>query len=353
LVHLKQLRLRAGLSQRTVAERVGVSQPHYQRWETGVADVPSDKVKRLALVLKAKPEQIQTKHMPKQVHLYPLEADNVPDDQSYYGEVSVHFHGGGKPLVLSISQAAFSKLYWDIQRGDYFLCVHSLMNQLVAIRREAITDLHLMSEAADTYGPEHDDYDHCNMLLQLIDDRSWEIIERLEWDDNLEESFEKDEIARVKKMLKRTTDEEFAKLVADKHIQPEEVDGYKAEEAAKLEGIFNVARNVRYQFSTGKQRSLSVDDDKDLYNATYEIFEFDLFDKHDPFVRLPMAGGHHEVAFVNLTTVDYISVPNHRFMKGHEEALEEEIEEAEEVESKPGPVKRKRGRSPKNGGDPV
>jgi|SRR6476646_5785907 transcriptional regulator with XRE-family HTH domain len=351
MVQLKQLRLREGLSQRKVAERVGVSQPHYQRWETGVAEVPADKVKRLALVLKVKPEQIQTKHMPKQVHLYPLEEDNVPDDQSYYGEVSVHFHGGGKPLVLSISEAAFSKLYRDIQGGDYFVCVHSLMNQLVAIRREAIADLHLMSEAADTYGPEHDDYDHSNMRLQLIDDRSWEIIEHLEFDDQLEEDFEKDEIARVEKMLECTTDKEFEKLVADKHIQPEEVEGYKAKEAAKLEDIFNLARNVRYQFSTGKQRSLSVDDDEDVYNATYEIFELDLFDKDDPFIRLPMAGGYHEVAFINLTTVDYISVPNHRFVKGHDEVLEKDIEETEEPESKPEPVKRKRGRPPKNGGD--
>jgi transcriptional regulator with XRE-family HTH domain len=349
MVQLKQLRLRAGLSQRKVAERIGVSQPHYQRWETGVSEVPADKIKRLALVLKAKPEQIQTKHMPKQVHLYPLEEDNVPDDQSYYGEVSVHFHGGGKPLVLSISESAFSKLYRDMQGSDYFVCVHSLMNQLVAIRREAIADLHLMSEAADTYGPEHDDYDDSNMLLQLIDDRNWEIIERLEWDDNLEEDFEKDEIARVEKMLKCTTDEQFAKLVADKHIQPEEVEGYKAEEAAKLEKIFSLASTVRYQFSTGKQRILSVDDDQNLYDATYAIFE-DLFDKDDPFVRLPMAGGYHEVAFINLATVDYISVPNHRFIKGSDEALEKEIEEAEELESKAGPIKGKRDRPPKNGG---
>jgi transcriptional regulator with XRE-family HTH domain len=281
MVQLKQLRLREGLSQRKVAERVGVSQPHYQRWETRVGEVPADKVKRLALVLKAKPEQIQTKHMPKQVHLYPLEEDNVPDDQSYYGEVSVHFHGGGKPLVLSISEAAFSKLYRDIQGGDYFVCVHSLMNQLVAIRREAIAELHMM---------------------------------------------------------------------ADKHIQPEEVEGAKAHEAAQVEDIYNRVKNVNYQFSTGKQRSLYVEDDDDLYDAAYAIFE-DLFDKDDPFIRLPMAGGYHEVAFINLTTVDYISVPHHRFTKGHDEALEKEIAEAEELESKPEPVKRKRGRPPKNGAD--
>jgi transcriptional regulator with XRE-family HTH domain len=346
MVQLKQLRLREGLSQRKVAERVGVSQPHYQRWETGVAEVPADKIKQLALVLKAKPEQIQTKHMPKQVHFYPLEEDKVPDDQSYYGEVSVHFRSG-KPLVLSISEAAFSKLYRDMQGGDYFVCVHSLMNQLVAIRREAITDLHLMSEAADTYGPEHDDYDDSNMLLQLIDDRSWEIIERMEWDDNIEEEFEKDEIARVKELLKCNSNEEFANLAADKHIQPEEVEYCKAKEAAKYETIFNFARNVRYQFSTGKLRTLSVDDDEALYDATYAIFD-DLFDKDDPFVRLPMAGGYHEVAFINLTTVDYISVPNHRFMKGYYKALEKEIEEAEEPDLKPEQVKGNRGRRPKN-----
>lgn len=98
---------------------------------------------------------------------------------------------------------------------------------------------------------------------------------------------------------------------------------------------------MNYQFSTGKQRSLYVEDEDDLYDATYPLFE-DLFDKDDPFVRLPMAGGYHEVAFVNLTTVDYISVPHHRFMKGHDEVLENEIEEDENREQKPKPVKRKR-----------
>ena len=153
MVQLKQLRLREGLSQRKVAERVGVSQPHYQRWETGVAEVPADKIKRLASVLKVKPEQIQTKHMPKHVHLNPLEKDNVPDDQSYYGEISVHFHGGGKPLLLSISVAEFQQFYRELQGADDFVCVRSSANQFVAIRREAITDLHLMSEAADNTVP--------------------------------------------------------------------------------------------------------------------------------------------------------------------------------------------------------
>jgi hypothetical protein len=38
---------------------------------------------------------------------------------------------------------------------------------------------------------------------------------------------------------------------------------------------------VNYQFSTGKQRSLYVEDEDDLYDATYPLFE-DLFDKGRP-----------------------------------------------------------------------
>src|SRR5687767_14829199 len=111
---LKQFRVAAGMTQAAVAAAVGVTQPNYHRWESGSAPIPQGKLKKLAKVLKASPEAILGKHPPIEAGFYD---DSVGDDLNYYGEVSIHFLGGGVPLLLSISEGAFSRLHRDLQ-GD-------------------------------------------------------------------------------------------------------------------------------------------------------------------------------------------------------------------------------------------
>src|SRR5436305_8769424 len=129
---LKQLRVALGMTQAGVAAAVGVTQPNYHRWESGAAPIPQAKLKKLARVLKTDPQAILGKHAPIEVALY-------------YGEVSIHFLAGGAPLLLSISEGAFTRLHRDLQ-GDYaFVTVESLANQTVAIRTKAIADLYFSS----------------------------------------------------------------------------------------------------------------------------------------------------------------------------------------------------------------
>src|SRR3546814_2442246 len=101
-----------------IAAKVGVTQPNYQRWESGAAPVPEAKLKRLAKPLKTTPEAILGRHPPIKVSLYD---DTASDALSYYGKVAFHFCGGGKSLLLSISEDAFMRLHRDLQRDTAFV----------------------------------------------------------------------------------------------------------------------------------------------------------------------------------------------------------------------------------------
>jgi len=117
------------------------------------------------------PEAILGRHQPIEASLYD---DSVSDDLSYYGEVAIHFCGGGEPLLLSISEDAFTRLQGDAA----FVTVKSLANQTMAVRTKAIADVYFSSEAYDDYGPEHGTYIN-HIDLQIPDARDWEIIESL------------------------------------------------------------------------------------------------------------------------------------------------------------------------------
>lgn len=119
---LKQFRVRAGLTQAKLATKVGVTQPNYQRWEAGAAAVPESQLKKLAKALGTTPAALLGRHPPREVRLYD---DSRGEDLNYYGEVAVHFIGGGPALVLSISEEAFASLYSDLQTADHFVSTKS------------------------------------------------------------------------------------------------------------------------------------------------------------------------------------------------------------------------------------
>jgi hypothetical protein len=84
--------------------------------------------------------------------------DSVPDNLNYYGEVAIHFSGGGESLLLTISEEACNRLHSDLQNDNPFVTVESMANQTVIIRVRAISDVYFSSEAYDDYGPEHGRY---------------------------------------------------------------------------------------------------------------------------------------------------------------------------------------------------
>jgi transcriptional regulator with XRE-family HTH domain len=316
---LKQFRVRAGMTQAKLAKKVGVTQPNYQRWESGWAPIPDEKLKKLAKVLKTTPEALLGRHPPKEARFYDSSAG---DDVNYYGEVAIHFCGEGTPLLLSISQAAFSSLHRDLQLNSAFVTVKSLANQTVVIRTKAIADLYLSSEAYDTYGPEHDTYADLPSL-QMPDSRDWEIVEALEHGIGLED-FDRADVQRVQQMI-MITDEQYAQLVADGKIKPEDLENEQKKNQEETDRIFKLAYTTTYQLSSGQRRDVDVDDDGELYNAFYELIEFDGGEPADEMILL-RAEGRHRIVFINKGALDYVSIPTHKYEAGSVEAAAADLE---------------------------
>jgi transcriptional regulator with XRE-family HTH domain len=319
---LKKIRVKAGITQAKLAEAVGVTQPNYQRWEAGNAPIPDEKLKKLAKVLETTPETLLGRYAPISAAFYD---DTAQKHLQYYGEVAVHFQGGGEPLLLSISEEAHSNLFRDMQDGRKFVTVKSLANQMAVIRTTAISDLYFSSEAYDDFGPEHGTYEHIS--LQLPDPRDWAIIESLESmaaGDMLDDEFDPVAVKRIETMLETTTDEEFKQLVDGGRIKLEAVEKTRAKERAAVDRIFELANNVVYQLSIGQKRRISVYDDEDLYGAFWAVVESDNDD--DDRIVVFQAEGYDRTVFINMDAVDYVSIPIHKYEAGELESNAEVIE---------------------------
>jgi transcriptional regulator with XRE-family HTH domain len=334
---LKQFRVRAGMTQAKLAKKVGVTQPNYQRWESGSAPVPEEKLKKLAKVLGTSAEALLGRHPPIEARFYD---NSAGEDLNYYGEVAIHFCGGGAPLLLSISEGAFGSLYHDLQLNSEFVTVKSLTNQTVVIRTKAVADLYFSSEAYDTYGPEHDKYtDHVS--LQLPDPRDWEIVEALQHHSGLED-FDAADVQRVQRMIMITA-EQYAQLAADGHIKPEELENEQKKNEEETNRIFKLASMTTYQLSTGQQRDVYVDSDEDLYDAFYGLVEFEEGEPADDMILL-QAEGRHRIASVNKGALDYISIPTHKYEAGSIEASAVLLEDMEAYRLPAEPDGRQAGR---------
>jgi transcriptional regulator with XRE-family HTH domain len=332
---LKHFRVAADMTQAKLATAVKVTQPTYQRWEAGDVDIPADKLAKLAKILKATPEALLGRHAPIRAAFYD---DSAPEHLQYYGEVAIHFRSGSKPLLLSISEAAHSDLYKDIQGDTKFLSVKDLGNRTVVIRRDAISDLYFSSDAYDWFGPEHDTYDLATPL-QLPDPRDWEIIEALSLDDDEAlGDFAPEDVKRVSECV-MITEAQYKELVADGRIKPEELEAEKTKNEATRAAIFELARGVSYQLTAGPFRRVS-DWDCD-YGQLYDAYE-NLIDEYndDSTIRLPVQG-YHRTIFINPNALDYLSLPTHILERGDLEITSEAIDSLPDDDEKP--TKRKRG----------
>ncbi|EIC27897.1 MULTISPECIES: helix-turn-helix domain-containing protein [Methylomicrobium] len=320
---LKQYRIQAGLTQAKLAKAVGVSQPNYQRWESGASSIPEDKLNKLAEVLQIGADALLGRHLPIEAGFYD---ESVGEDLNYYGEVAVYFHSGGKPLLLSISDGAFSRLHQDLQRSLAFVTVESLSNQTVIIRTQAIADLYFSSEAYDDYGLEHGHYEDF-IQLQMPDARDWEIVEALCCDDeNGLNEFAPEDVRRVSERI-MITDDQYGKLVADGLIKSEELESEKDKNQKETDRIFDLAMKLTYQLSSGQRRSVDAVGAEALFEAFYPLVDFD-GELDNDLIRLPIAGWHR-IVFINKNALDYVMLPTHRFDQGRMEMDAEMLDELE------------------------
>lgn len=115
---LKHFRVMNAETQTQAAKAAGVTQPTYQRWETGKTEIPKSHLAKLAKHFKTTELELLGRHPPKKAAFYD---DEAPLDLQYYGECAVHFVGGGEPLVLSISEEAHAQAYEELQSDKRFI----------------------------------------------------------------------------------------------------------------------------------------------------------------------------------------------------------------------------------------
>lgn len=327
----RHFRVSAGLTQARAAQAAGVTQPTYQRWETGQVEIPSDKLKKLAKAFET--TEAELRGDPIRVSLYDSKAN---PEHNYYGEVAVHFRGGGDPILLSVSDAACDKLHHELQQDLSYLTIESLANQTVILRRDAISDLYFSSEAYDDYGPEHRNKDGSfnrggyknHYEFQIADPLDWDIINALATDGVGLEDFAETDIERVQKAY-FTSDEEFAQLITDGHLKPEDLEAAKAAESKQCERLFEAATKGIYQLSNGgvQRKWYCHDDGMDLYNSVWELIECEAYgDEMLPEMIRFSPEGSHRMFFINRVGFDYISLPSHILKRSWLDAREEEID---------------------------
>ncbi|MTK13454.1 MAG: helix-turn-helix transcriptional regulator [Clostridiaceae bacterium] len=322
---LKYFRVMNAETQSQAAQAAGVTQPTYQRWESGKVEVPKSHLAKLAKHFKTTELELLGRHPPKMAAFYDGEA---PLDLQYYGECAVHFCGGGEPLVLSISEAAHAQAYRELQSDKRFIVIRDLGNRTVAIRHKAISEFYFSSEAYDTFGPDHDDYKLATPI-QMPDTRDWAIVEAIrdeEFDGgDYTSDFAKDDVERVRGLI-MITDEQFDELVAQGAIKSEDLPTEKAQRAAETEEIMTLTCTVTVQFSTGKRR--------EIHYADCNLFEcieplIDIYYPHSEnnnsepnMIRLPYEG-YHRTVFLNPDALDYISFPTHKIEEDKVESYDD------------------------------
>lgn len=320
---LKKQRLQLGLTQQEVASKLGISQPNYHRWETGTAQVPKAQLKRLARVLRVTPDELLDK--PKPFDYWGTD-EGAEDERKYFGELALHFAGGSYPLLLPISELSRRLTYRQLSGDSLFIVVVTLDNRTVLIRRSAIADAYFSSEAYDDYGP--DEYDNGGHLGVFPDDVFWHIAEYLYELHLLDEEYESEEIENVVRLIHA--------------YQPEEV------EAAE-DTFYSRANNVEWRLTSGRVGRAAVDREELMesfgrYHLVPEIaadMAMDNYreDEDEHFLHLPVDGGYHRSVLINVSNLDWISLPTHKWR-------ETTLDEAErEVDSQPAQAPRLDGLS--------
>ncbi|MCP1547258.1 MULTISPECIES: helix-turn-helix transcriptional regulator [Methylorubrum] len=336
---LKQYRVRAGLTQAALAKLVGVTQPTYQRWEAGSATVPDDKLATLAKVLETSPDALLARHAPIEVDPVGFGGDPT---LSHYGEVAVHFHGGGKPLLLSISDDAFSRLHRDLQHSAVFVTVQSLTNETVAIRKAAIADLTFSSEAYDYFGLKGEDYPRFTDE-RIADPRDWEIIAALALDEDALKEYEERDVERVCAMVS-ASETYLEAQIAEGRFPAEDIEACRAQAKERSKHLLSKAIDTIWQLSSGSLRKARDVDPEDLYGAFYPLFEFGEDVPDDEMLRLE-AEGAHRIYFINPATLDFVSMPTHAYQEGEATSAAEALDAYAEADDVP-------TQSVENGDDP-
>lgn len=134
---LRQLRLKAGLTQKQIAEALGVPLSTYRRWETGSSEAPKDISAKLMAIMGTPVGNVLEGSPPREPDI----TDDEWEDISFYGHMVVHFQGVGQPLILSLDIDEYARTYRLLQEQRKFITISSTHNETVIVRTAAVADV--------------------------------------------------------------------------------------------------------------------------------------------------------------------------------------------------------------------
>lgn len=302
---LRRARKALKLTQANLAGQVGVNQATLARWEAGKAAIPAEKASLLSEMLGVAIGTAESRSAPSATKSPHAEDAN---DHRYFGEVAVHFRSGGRPLMVSIDEAARSRIYAQIESGIMSnLAFETLDNRTVYVRKAAISDLHFSGDAVSAYGPEHERYGEAVRGIASTDERGFADPETDEDSDPVD-AFAGQPLLHPSEFWRAVSRAGFADddTPADTRAAVESALDSTDSRTYKL-----LANYLFWQVENAQRRGMPCSDDAELSDALFELNLGSVEDNGLLHLRCGAAGGYHHSVMVNFSALEYLTVPTH------------------------------------------
>jgi len=305
---LRRARKARKLTQVQLAEQVGVNQATLARWETGKAEIPAEKASLLSSMLgvpisaaAARIALVSPKSPAKD------DAREAEDGRHYFGEVAVHFRSGGRPLMVSIDEAARSRIYTQFDtRSISTLTFETLDNRTVYVRKSAISDLHFSGDAVGAFGPEHTRYGGAVRGIASTDDHEF-ADPRADDDDDPVDAFAGRPLG---------LSSEFWRALS--HHPVDESTPADIRDAVENALVSDDARTYEllaaymfWQVEKSQRRGMLCSDGPDLSDGLFALGLGSVEDNDMLHLCCGSAGGYHHSVMVNFNALEYLTVPTH------------------------------------------
>ncbi|WP_159917325.1 helix-turn-helix transcriptional regulator [Pantoea sp. 18069] len=304
---LRRARKAHKLTQVQLAEQVGVNQATLARWETGKATIPDEKASLLSAMLGVPISTAESRSAPVAPKSPQQEERETKDDHHHFGEVAVHFKSGGRPLMVSIDEAARSRIYAQFaERSMSTLAFETLDNRTVYVRKSAISDLHFSGEAVGAFGPEHAHYGEAVRGIASTDVHGFADPEGDDDGDPV------DALAGQPLCFPR----EFWRALSNQPFD----DDTPADIRAAVESALGsddartyelLATHMFWQVENAKRRGMPCSDDADLSDGVFVLELGSVDDNEMLHLWCGNAGGYHHSVMINFNSLEYLTMPTH------------------------------------------
>jgi transcriptional regulator with XRE-family HTH domain len=310
---LKQRRLSLNMTQAQISTAVGVLKAEYQQWEKGLSPVPKDKHAKIASIFGMPVSKLfgdrHDAQLAKRTSVF-------FDPGQNYGVAAFHFIGGGKPLLLCISEEEYANQRRYESDYEPWMIVHGMCNETVAIRKASIADMCYCSAEECEFGFASEIYETFPVIrVNTIGD--WTIIEAIA-DGFSTDRFDGQDVARVQALLAVHSDEDFARMVSNGQINPSNVEQAKEKERQKLQRVLANSKNLTYRLSNGKIRTETLFDDREVYDAIDLLRRLEYDDEVPSLIHIGV-DSYERAVLVNPNALDYLSAPTHHYGRGHDD----------------------------------